>query len=467
MRDNQRQVSSVENTRGAQGEAQETPHSRGVSLASALLILAVSFGAVAQGGFHPNQFRVLIAILAAALVTALLSGSHRSRVSWHPLLSTAAALAASAGLSAWVAGDAADALPAVGLLAGMAAAVVAARRSGPAERALVLAAVVAVGTLTAFAGWVGVVFRREPLALVHEGLWRASSTITYANATAGFLLLPALLALGRTVHKQGRKVWSLASYLLVVGILATLSRAGLLALGAGVATLAFMSHSSRRTVAALWPVAVGGGIAVLGLLSSAPARVAAKPQLSVAAFAAGAAVVVLAPQASRRARVLLLVASIGPIALGIQNLRSAGHEITSTRLTAATDDRIGAWGAALRLSARHPALGAGPAKAVIEYRSTDGELVTSRYVHNEYLQLLAEQGGVGVAVLLGGMVLTSRRLARTRHTLPDSNWTGSVAALAALGVHSAGDFLWHVPAIPLTTAVILGLLADDGQTAKC
>jgi hypothetical protein len=391
-------------TKSMQGADQENRQSKGLSLAGALLVLAVSFAAAAQGGFHSNQFRVLVSILATALVAALLSESRRSRVSWHPVLSTAAALSASAGLSAWVAGDPADALPAVGLLGGMGAVVIVVRRAGPSERELLVTAVVVVGTLIAFTGWAGVVFRREPLALVHQGLWRASSTITYANATAGFLLVPALLALGRTVHKRERELWPLASYLLVVGTLATLSRAGVLALGAGVATLAVLSTSTRQTVAALWPIAVGVGIAVLGLLPSAPAQAAARPGLAVSAFAAGAAVVVLTPQTSRRALLLLVVASAGAITFGVQYLRPVGGEIMSVRLTGVSDDRTGAWGAALRLSVRRPALGAGPGNAAIEYRSKDGELLASRYVHNEYLQLLVEQGGVGVGVLLVGVV---------------------------------------------------------------
>ena len=36
-------------------------------------------------------------------------------------------------------------------------------------------------------------------------------------------------------------------------------------------------------------------------------------------------------------------------------------------------------------------------------------------------------------------------------------WAGLLAGLLALGVHSAFDFLWHVPAIPLLAALLIGL----------
>lgn len=453
----------VETTEGL-GADHGKPLPDTLSLSGALLVVAISFAGVAQGGFYRDQFRILIGILLTALVAALLSGGRRRVAFWHPPVMTAVALSASAAVSAGVAGNVADALPAVGLLAGMGVTTVVVHRAGPTERQLLLTAVVVVGALIALSGWAGVVFRLEPLAQVHQGLWRAASTITYPNATAGFLLLPALLALGHAVHERTRELWSLASYCLVVGILATLSRAGVLALGAGVAVLGVMSCSPRRAAAALWPVGVGAGVAAAGFLLATPARVPSRPGLSVAAFGVGAALAVLAPRARRQALALLLVASAPvAIAFGMHYLPPVAEDITAVRLTTASSDRINSWTAALRLSARRPLLGTGTGNAVIEYRSKDGNLLNSRYVHNEYLQLLAEQGVVGVVVLVVGMVFTGRWVARTLKNLPNSTRAGGVAGLTALGLHSAGDFLWHVPVIPVTTAVILGLLTAHGE----
>ena len=84
--------------------------------------------------------------------------------------------------------------------------------------------------------------------------------------------------------------------------------------------------------------------------------------------------------------------------------------------------------------------------------------MTSRYVHNEYLQVLAELGFVGLALLV--VLLAS--LARTiwwgrTHAPSTAVWAGVAAGLAALAVHSGLDFLWHLPAIPLAGAVLAGL----------
>jgi hypothetical protein len=40
-----------------------------------------------------------------------------------------------------------------------------------------------------------------------------------------------------------------------------------------------------------------------------------------------------------------------------------------------------------------------------------------------------------------------------------ATWAGVMAGLSALAVHSGLDFLWHLPAIPLTAAVLAGLTA--------
>ncbi|MGH3019910.1 MAG: hypothetical protein ACRDNR_07095, partial [Gaiellaceae bacterium] len=82
-----------------------------------------------------------------------------------------------------------------------------------------------------------------------------------------------------------------------------------------------------------------------------------------------------------------------------------------------------------------------------------------QYIHNEYLQLLAELGAIGavlLAALLAGVALL---LWRNRPRGPATAlWAGVVAACAAGAVHAGFDFVWHVPAVPLTLAVLLGLV---------
>jgi O-antigen ligase len=81
------------------------------------------------------------------------------------------------------------------------------------------------------------------------------------------------------------------------------------------------------------------------------------------------------------------------------------------------------------------------------------------YAHDEYLQTLVELGAIGLALLLA--LLGAAALVVLRR--PDGGGypaaaAGAVAALGALAVHSAFDFVWHVPVIPLTAAALLGLV---------
>jgi O-antigen ligase len=85
--------------------------------------------------------------------------------------------------------------------------------------------------------------------------------------------------------------------------------------------------------------------------------------------------------------------------------------------------------------------------------------VTSRYAHNEYLQVLAELGFVGLALLVVLLASLAWTVWRGRPHAPSTAvWAGAAAGLAALAVHSALDFLWHLPAIPLAGAVLAGLV---------
>jgi hypothetical protein len=75
-------------------------------------------------------------------------------------------------------------------------------------------------------------------------------------------------------------------------------------------------------------------------------------------------------------------------------------------------------------------------------------------VHNEYLQVAAELGLVGLVLLAILLVTIKRMLWRACPTgRPGTTWAGVVAAVAAFAVHSGFDFVWHLPAIVLTVAL--------------
>jgi 4-amino-4-deoxy-L-arabinose transferase-like glycosyltransferase len=56
---------------------------------------------------------------------------------------------------------------------------------------------------------------------------------------------------------------------------------------------------------------------------------------------------------------------------------------------------------------------------------------------------------------------------KARATSPDRVlWAGAVAAAIAFAVHSGFDFLWQVPAIPLTVAALVGLAIGQSRAQQ-
>lgn len=132
-----------------------------------------------------------------------------------------------------------------------------------------------------------------------------------------------------------------------------------------------------------------------------------------------------------------------------------------TRLFAATDDgRAIASRAAVRMALASPLIGTGLSTYGDLYARVVGGKHVWYYAHNDYAQLLAETGLVGLAVAASlAFVLVSRF--RRFVTLPDSAmkiWdAGPWASMAALLVHSLFDWNMHVPANAFLAAVVAGL----------
>ena len=99
---------------------------------------------------------------------------------------------------------------------------------------MLLTGLMCCGVFVAGLGWLGVVLHDPRWAWQGQGLWRASSTLTYPNATAVVLAMLALLAIARSSAPAPSILLRLATTGLFTGLAATLSRAGLLALAVGI-----------------------------------------------------------------------------------------------------------------------------------------------------------------------------------------------------------------------------------------
>lgn len=458
--------------------------------AEQLVVAALAVAVVARGGYYGlAQAAVGVALVAALVLTAY---EHHVPALAPSLRLPATALAAAAGtlvVAAVLRGHPSQALGPVGLLAAVGIVAGACAGAGTERRAAVTDRLLELLGLLAASGTVGVALHREPLAHPDGGLWRAAGTVTYANATAALLTTGLLLALARSIavggathrdsggaaeHSGTELRRALLVALLVTGLLATQSRGGLLAAAAGLAVLV-VRLGPRAVLRAGAAPAVGGTVAAVGLLPSVREGAGAEPVPALLGLLIGAAVTtaVLLRQrhAGRRSRLLftagaalsgagLVIALVGA-APGSALARAAGA-VRSDRLTAASPDRSAEMHAALVAARSDLALGVGPLQ--LEWVRPDGAVVQERYAHDEYLQLLAEDGAPAALVVSGaiGVLLLTRRglLRRADHAV-----TSPAGALAVVGtavavavlVQSGLDFLWHVPAVPLTAAAVLGL----------
>jgi hypothetical protein len=427
----------------------------------------VAYGGLAQGAFYAHQSQTaVLAVLVAAGVQLLV----RRRVDRY-VLTCVAAWVLFAGwvlARAWGDGRVADGLPAAVLAVALGAAAWSTARLPSAAQRVLHMVILAAAVVVAASGWVGVVLHLPPLALPSYAMWRASATLTYANSAAAFLVVTLLVAVA--VLPARRLSSRVVVAVLLLGLLATMSRAGLLALGAGAAVYVGVLRGIRRDRAwrelrGWWPVAPAAALGFAGLLPGVPEHAAPAPGAAVAGLAAGLVVLVAArgdgrvALAMRRIRpavavagAVLVAGTVLVVGVGVWAAWStagrAVDEITTTRFTASSPERADLTRVTLAQIAEAPVTGRGPGRLDLDYVDHRGVAVRARYAHDEYLQTTAETGIVGLVLVLGGAAALAVGAARRLRRAP-GRAAGALAVLAAVAVHGAFDFLWHIAVLPL------------------
>lgn len=238
------------------------------------------------------------------------------------------------------------------------------------------------------------------VALSWPGVLEAGGPPTgYANANASLTALAVFTALANATrtHVAARRAWTVLAVALCAATILTGSMAGVASLALALGLLAL----ERRTQVA--------GLTVLG----------------------GAVVVLVA-----------LVASTA-IAIG----GGAGW----------LDDRLGVraelWSEALELMEESPLQGIGPGQfATRTAVSQDDDL---RWVHHGYLQVAVELGAVGLALVVALATWIGAQLFHQARRCPNRAAWGA-AAMVVIGVHASVDYVWHVPAVMVVFALVLG-----------
>jgi hypothetical protein len=426
-------------------------------LVAPLLLAAVAAGVFGQGAYYPSVQRPVGALVAVACLLALAGRPLTWTDVRLPPVAPALALAGWAVLDGVLVGGA-GAGPAL-LLIGLVAVLLVCRRLGGEDRELLLAGMVGIGLLVAMTGWLGVAGRVGAWAFQAQGLWRASSTLTYPNVTAALLAPIGLVVLGRLVGTPGSAPLAMAAAGLLSGVAATMSRAGALALVVGLIVLAGLLGFRAVARAVVGPVA-GALVALLCLLPSMPAAGPPRPALALVGLGAGLALAAVTATSRRWPAIALLG---GVLLAGAIGLLSGGDNggavraVAEARVNLASPDRTGALHAALRLVTQQPVTGTGPGHADLRWKGQDHGTQLFTYVHNEYLQVAAELGLVGLALLAILLASIARLLWRARPTGQGrATWAGAVAAAAAFAVHSGFDFVWHLPAVVLIVTLLVG-----------
>jgi hypothetical protein len=224
-------------------------------LAGPLLLVAATAGLLRQGAYYPSIQRLIGLLIAAATLLGLAAWPLTTDdIRLLPVV-PALALAAWTVLDGVLLGVAGAGVAPALLLVGVVAGLLVCRRLRREDREIVLAGVTCIGLLVALTGWLGVAGRAGSWAFQAQGLWRASSTLTYPNATAAVLAPISLLVFGRLVGTPGSVPLALAATGLLAGLAATMSRAGALALLVGLVVLAGLGGFARPRGqrSARWP----------------------------------------------------------------------------------------------------------------------------------------------------------------------------------------------------------------------
>jgi len=137
---------------------------------------------------------------------------------------------------------------------------------------------------------------------------------------------------------------------------------------------------------------------------------------------------------------------------------------TSAQSSSSEGDRVRTrlWGATTEVIADNPVAGVGFGNLREELSKRVVEAGSSGHAHSTYLQLVAEGGlfGLAVLVLLFGALVGSIRLARARDPVLGAGLAGCVAALA---ITWTTDFTVRYTPVASAVAVIVGLVAGLGR----
>jgi O-Antigen ligase len=409
-----------------------------------LLGLMVTEG-LRQGGFWRAD--ALIAAVAAVLFLAVgVVIAPPDRRSWWVIVSVLL-LALWWFIRAQTSGSLVQFLPLGASFLAFAAAFVVVRPLKDRVRALTGLGIACLGAAGALIGFVGLIWRWYPMAMPAQGLWRLSGPLTYADAAGLLFGVSLLVALGTDVSPVAARI---AVCLCAGGLLATQSRGAYVAVVCACCLVPW-----HRYVRHLVPLVAGVGLGVVAIVTSPDTGHV--PWLGVV-LVLSVAVAAAAPWnlanswSGRRARSVIVVGLLVATAGSLLLLR---HEIGLRAFSPSDQDRSVEWSTALHQWKSAPILGVGPDR-LLQFHAPDGTY--AHFVHNEFLQIGADAGVIGVMLLLVAAI-SVLRVARRFDVLSSC----ASAGLLCWAVAAVFDFDWHLTFIGFLGGCCLGLASETEE----
>jgi hypothetical protein len=305
-----------------------------------------------------------------------------------------------------------------------------------------------IGATVAAVGLMGVAFHVTPWGMFATGVWRAASTLTYANALGALLVVSLPAAVLHAAERPGPSA-RLLTYLILAGAIASLSRGAILGLVVLAALL--IRLGARDLVREMRRPFAASLVTIAGLLPSIMGD-RPVPVLALLAVAAGSWIAIRPRHRDtwldrRRTAVFVVV---GALTVGGLMFSGVGSGLALSRLDPGRDWRVDGWTQAFRAASSAPVFGIGSGNLRV-IRAGPLPLATA-YAHNEYLQILAETGAVGLvgvafALTLFGVWAWRRRSDFSSQRSERLVWAASIAACASFAAQSAVDLIWHFPVL--------------------
>jgi O-antigen ligase len=260
--------------------------------------------------------------------------------------------------------------------------------------------------------------------------------------------------------------------------------AGFLEMGVGLASAAIILRSTRIEMIAFYACAVLIMCAGLVLSASRGGILALGAEF---AFLALVALTAKSEKREERSNVKKLVRATGVISLGLAAFLAATFLVGSERLAAnfaqaqdtATAEMLNnerfsrrdIWTATMEMVKSHPILGSGLGAFQVAYTRFDPSAGTQRVEqsHNDYLQVLADAGLIGLVLALLFVVILLRRGLRAiqTHDLQRKAITlGALTGCFAIVIHSFVDFNLQITANAQLFLALAALATPERQRTE-